>query len=273
VSRSNRLLIDVELTLTCLSYRIDREEAHRYNMVAAAHRSTDSLDRVDPSRAPPPLPVQAAPNSGFNIRWRRNQQQAAPPIVPQQPPQQDPRSFGRFFRRASNAVEPAPPDVTNPPPFAAPPSDRFVAQQQFAQAHQALWAPPNPSLPSVSGSDIVPRSAGYAGSLRRRSGSLNSGPSSATAYSLYGNPGAAASGSTTSLGKATGNRVVSLPIAIPTPPAETQEKKEKEGGKESTSGSSGGSTIGASWGRIGTWSSVVKRKAAVEDKDKEKDSK
>lgn len=189
---------------------------------------------VHQGMGPPVVPPAAQPsnNSGggsggpFNFRWRRGgaQAQAQQQQQQQQVQQsQDPRSFGRFFRR-NNPAPPVPPplpllslDNSTPPqgtsspnsaspfdpssssspsnelippqiaapllqqpqqhlqlPSATNASERFQAQQQFAQAHQAqaLWAQAqarsnsNPSGSSTAG--VI----GQGG--RRRAGSLNS---------------------------------------------------------------------------------------------------
>lgn len=108
--------------------RLDRDEAHRYNI--AARLSSDSLDYLP-----------APPSSSFLSKWNRT---SAP---------SDPRSFGRFFRRTPSSPIPAP-----LPEAHTSPDGQFHAQS-FAQAQQAIWAAPL---------------SGFASTLRRRSGSLNS---------------------------------------------------------------------------------------------------
>lgn len=178
-----------------------------------------------PLSAPPTQAPNQTAGGPFNFRWRRGGGAAGASTAQAQTQQQqaqDPRSFGRFFRRnnpnsAVSAPAPLPllsldgstlsngstpnsassasagnsvlnllPTSSATPPFddlipsqvhlqppSANPSERFAAQQQFAQAHQAqaLWAQAQArsnSNPSQG------QSVDQGGLGRRRAGSLNS---------------------------------------------------------------------------------------------------
>lgn len=237
---------------------MDREEAHRYNI--AAQLSNESLGSYDGSLHPHP-PLQQIPHpqpintGGFNLRWRRPQQQRQAAVQLQaqqaqaQQQQQQQQGFRGFFRsRAPPSIaDPTPnpnPNATSNPNFSAIPlsaveSPEFVPASSSSSSsaldptakYSGPWLSPSPS-PSPSPSSRSPLAALGAGA-RRRSGSLNS--------------------PLRPLQQSGGEEVGGAPVAIP------QGKKEKEGaegaaGSLSTSGGGGG---GASWNRPGTWSQVV----------------
>ncbi|KAL8279724.1 hypothetical protein RQP46_007819 [Phenoliferia psychrophenolica] len=143
--------------------QLDRDEAHRYNI--AAQISSDSLDLYNPhphhaQHAPPPS------SSTFSIpSWSRRTRTPShqPPQPPPQPSQS--QSSFRFFRRQTSDPPPA------PLPSAHTSPDGMFHAQSFAQEQQALWASPD-SVPASSFAASTAR--GFAATLRRRSGSLNS---------------------------------------------------------------------------------------------------
>lgn len=275
--------------------QLDREDAHRNAMFPRGNRSSDSLDRVDPLRAPPPLPVIANNPSGFNLRWRRNQPHQPPLGAGPPPPQQDPRSFGRFFRR--NVSDPPiqqqqqQQQPTGPVDFSNA-GGRFNAQQ-YAEQHQ--WN----GMMAVNPQQINPAALGGGGGrgssrssslsrTRPRSGSLNSVHSGNQQFAHgggYAGTGVGfhrtASNDFGELARQTSRGSMGTPLSplVPLPgvgggvgavaiPGAGGEEGEKVGRlsssreKEVGAGGSGsaGSGGGASWSRLGTWSQVVGRK-------------
>lgn len=136
----------------------------------AGQRSSDSFERYGSPYLPP---QEAPPSSGFNLRWRRNNNSHNASLHPIPPSNVDPRSFGRFFRRNDPSrpiaeFVPEPSNATLKPVFHA---------QQFAQERQLMWG-------GVSGvtSTLAPSIRNMM--VRRRSGSLNSVPISGEAKFL-----------------------------------------------------------------------------------------
>lgn len=139
-------------------------------MMIAGQRSSDSFERYGSPYLPP---QEVPPSSGFNLRWRRNNNSNNAPVHSLPPPNADPRSFGRFFRRNDppQPIAEFVPDLNNTtlkPAFHA---------QQFAQERQSMWG----GVPRVT-STLAPSIRNMM--VRRRSGSLNSVPISGEAKFL-----------------------------------------------------------------------------------------